>query len=563
MKKRKILQLLFALTFSLSVGCTPQPLNSSVTDDKKTNVNASTTATAQVDTPVTLGFNIEEIIPPSDPKGTFNLDIFDAPNQTMWKCFNTDKLTTRSTTAPIKIVKDGQEYSPDVIKLNTELEKAETTGSLKFNTQEVSDELGISAQAKLKAGLFKEVGGKVDFAQKNTSFNNSVYVLLRSWCRFKATDGLPSGSFKIDQDAIARFRGDPKGFIDNYGDYFVSAVAAGGETSVLIRYTAEKTEDKSQLKTEVDGAYGKLLGPKVSGEASADVDTTKIKTKNDYSFDITRVGGDEPDDLKLTTLIDYVLHFSGNLQKTDPTTLKKKPGVAYKVTYTSFRSASNWQDDILTYYTDKNGKKVDVPDKDSKKVVINEDIKVPNLAYLNTLSNEWDKATDLDNRLAHIKKFPLSYPGIDQSVMENKQALLDTLFIQMNDKANDLKGMKESPKFSPSATDLANSLGGYLKYMNSGDGIVVNFTLSYGNTTKPVKKLLIGQDDTSTIPADSSNIKLLCKVVAAGEKTVSIALKDLKPENTLAYKITGPVWSNKLWKSTDGGNNWEQIGDKF
>jgi len=151
------------------------------------------------------------------------------------------------------------------------------------STLSLSEQLKVSARAKLKYGISGSGSVKTAFLSQFKQNSLSVYLVVSCIVTNKQTL-LDLTQIKLKENAENLLQKSPQNFARKYGDSFIHGLIAGGEFIGILEIESFSSSNFRQIKASLSGkgSYGLF-----SGSASADFEKSLSKITSEYKMKAT------------------------------------------------------------------------------------------------------------------------------------------------------------------------------------------------------------------------------------------------------------------------------------
>jgi hypothetical protein len=152
---------------------------------------------------------------------------------------------------------------------------------LSSSTLSLSQQLNISARAKLKYGVTASGSLKTNFFSRFKQNSFSIYVFVQAVVTNKQTL-LDLSKIKLKSSAASLFTSSPENFAQQFGDSFIYGLITGGEFLGILEIESSSASEFREIKAKLSGkgSYGLFSGSaKVSFEQSLESITSEYQMK--------------------------------------------------------------------------------------------------------------------------------------------------------------------------------------------------------------------------------------------------------------------------------------------
>jgi hypothetical protein len=160
---------------------------------------------------------------------------------------------------------------------------------LSSSTLSLSQQLNISARAKLKYGVTASGSLKTNFFSKFKQNSFSIYVFVQAIVTNKQTL-LDLSKVKLKSSAASLFASSQKDFTQQFGDSFIYGLITGGEFLGILEIESFSASEFREIKAKLSGkgSYGLFSG---SATASFEQSLESITSQYQMKATILRQGG--------------------------------------------------------------------------------------------------------------------------------------------------------------------------------------------------------------------------------------------------------------------------------
>ena len=160
------------------------------------------------------------------------------------------------------------------------------------NSQDLEEQLGISADAGAAIGLFS-ASDQFDYVRKCQLQTYSLALLI--WC--KKSFGYKQFNEPAINDTAFPTVGNPTLFFQRYGDCFVRGISTGGRFFGLIRIDCKNQETRTSIENALSGSYGPF-GADVRNKLQDAINTAFATTDVHLHVEGGDIGPNLPQDTK-------------------------------------------------------------------------------------------------------------------------------------------------------------------------------------------------------------------------------------------------------------------------